>query len=226
MGMKDPVGKKITFFGDQQCYIIGVIKDFHFNNIKNKIAPLLLHINHNEARYAYLRVDSENISNTLNYIEKTWKQFEPEFNFNYSFLDETINNLYRAEQRSNKLINYFTIFALFISCLGIFGLASFMAEQKTKEIGIRKVMGASVLTIIRLFTIEFIKLVIIANIIAWPMAWFAMNKWLDNFAYHTSLAWWMYGLGAVLSLTVVIVTISYQSYKAAIKNPANSLRYE
>ena len=225
MGMQNPVGKSIQFWGESK-YIIGVMKDFNFNNIKNKIAPLLLYINPNEARYCFIRVNSEKMDKTLNYVKDTWKTFEPDYDFNYRFLDETLNQLYLAEQRSNKLINYFTIFAILISCLGIFGLASFMAEQKTKEIGIRKVMGASVLTIIKLFTIEFIKLVIIANIIAWPIAWFAMNKWLENFAYHTHLAWWMYGLGAVLSLTVVIFTISYQSYKAAIKNPANSLRYE
>ncbi|MFP4025315.1 MAG: ABC transporter permease [Thiohalospira sp.] len=225
MGMQNPVGKSIQFWGETK-YIIGVMKDFNFNNVKNKIAPLLLHINPNEARYCFIRIDSGNVDKTLNYVKNTWKTFEPNFDFNYQFLDETLDQLYRAEQRSNKLINYFTIFAVFISCLGIFGLASFMAEQKTKEIGIRKVLGATVPSIIKMFSNEFIKLVIIANILAWPIAWFAMNKWLESFAYHTKITWWMFALAAILSLSVVIATISYQSYKAAIKNPATSLRYE
>lgn len=225
MGMKDPVGKTLTVFG-QQSYIVGIMKDFNFNNVKNKIAPLMLHIAPQQARVSFIRVSPNDMEKSINHIEKVWKSFEPDFDFNYHFMDETLENLYRAEQRSNKLINYFTIFAIFISCLGIFGLASFMAEQKTKEIGIRKVMGASVSTIVRIFSAEFTKLVLISNIIAWPLAYYAMEKWLESFAYHTKLSWWMFALGAVLSLTVVIITISYQSIKAATKNPAESLRYE
>lgn len=225
LGMENPIGKTLTIFG-QQSYIVGVMKDFNFNNVKNKIAPLMLHIAPDQARICFIRINKENMQKTLRYIEDTWKSFEPDFDFNYHFMDETLEDLYRAEQRSNTLINYFTIFAIFISCLGIFGLASFMAEQKTKEIGIRKVLGASVSTIVRIFSTEFTKLVIISNILAWPLAYFAMNKWLENFAYHTSLKWWMYALGAALSITVVVITISYQSLKAATKNPAESLRYE
>ena len=225
MGMENPIGKTLDLFGEQS-YIVGVMKDFNFNNVKNKIAPLMLHIAPDEARTCFIRIGANDVEKTLEYIETTWKSFEPDFEFNYRFMDETLEGLYRAEQRSNTLINYFTIFAIFISCLGIFGLASFMAEQKTKEIGIRKVMGASVPTIVRMFSTEFTKLVIIGNILAWPLAYYAMSKWLENFAYHTSLKWWMFALGAVLSIAVVILTISYQSYKAATKNPAESLRYE
>jgi len=225
MGMENPIGKTLDLFGEQS-YIVGVMKDFNFNNVRNKIAPLMVHIAPDQARTCFIRIAANDVEKTLEYIESTWKSFEPDFEFNYRFMDETLEGLYRAEQRSNTLINYFTIFAIFISCLGIFGLASFMAEQKTKEIGIRKVMGASVPAIVRMFSAEFTKLVIIGNILAWPLAYFAMNKWLENFAYHTKLTWWMFALGAVLSIAVVVITISYQSYKAATKNPADSLRYE
>jgi putative ABC transport system permease protein len=223
--MENPIGKTLDLFGEQS-YIVGVMKDFNFNNVKNKIAPLMLHIAPDQARTCFIRIGANDVEKTLEYIETTWKSFEPDFEFNYRFMDETLEGLYRTEQRSNTLINYFTIFAIFISCLGIFGLASFMAEQKTKEIGIRKVMGASVPTIVRMFSTEFTKLVIIGNILAWPLAYYVMSKWLENFAYHTNLSWWMFALGAVLSIAVVIITISYQSYKAATKNPAESLRYE
>ena len=225
MEMENPIGKTITM-GEEPSYIIGVMNDFNFNNIRNKIAPLMLFFESNLANICFIRINSTNTEKSLKYIEDTYKSFEPDVDFNYNFMDERLEGLYRAEQRSNTLINYFTIFAIFISCLGIFGLASFMAEQKTKEIGIRKVMGASVSTIVKIFSLEFTRMVIIGNVLAWPLAYYAMNKWLGNFAYHTELSWWMFALGAVLSIAVVIVTISYQSYKAATKNPANSLRYE
>jgi ABC-type antimicrobial peptide transport system permease subunit len=226
MKMENPIGKTVTLQGQEPAHIIGVMKDFNFNNIRNKIAPLMLYIDPDQSRICFIRISGNNVQKTLDYIQGIWRSFEPDHEFNYQFLDERLEGLYRAEQRSNTLINYFTIFAIFISCLGIFGLASFMAEQKTKEIGIRKVMGASVPTIVRMFSSEFTKLVIIGNILAWPIAYFVMNKWLENFAYHTTLAWWMFALGAVLSIVVVIITISYQSYKAATKNPAESLRHE
>ena len=226
MGMENPVGKTITLQGGEPAYIIGIMKDFNFNTIRNKIAPLMLYIDPNQSRVCFIRISGNDTQKTLDYIGKTWKSFEPDYNYDYQFLDERLDNLYRAEQRSNTLINYFTIFAIFISCLGIFGLASFMAEQKTKEIGIRKVMGASVSTIVSMFSSEFVKLVIIGNVLAWPLAWYAMNKWLENFAYHTKLSWWMFAIGAILSILVVLITISYQSYKAATRNPSNSLRYE
>ncbi len=225
IGFKDPIGKTLTVFGEQ-AYIVGVMKDFNFNNVKNKIAPLMLHVAPEQARIAFIRLSPVYSQETIKFIEKTWKSFEPDYEFNYQFMDERLDRLYRAEQQSNTLINYFTLFAIIISCLGIFGLASFMAEQKTKEIGIRKVLGASVSLIVRMFSTEFVKLVIIGNILAWPLAYYAMNKWLDNFAYHTKLEWWMFALGALLSIFVVLFTISYQSYKAATRNPAESLRYE
>lgn len=225
MGMKDPVGKSLRAFG-QQMYIVGVMKDFNFNNVKNKIAPLMLHVAPEQGGLCFIRISPNYSQETFDFIKDTWKSFEPDFDFNYHFMDETLDNLYIAEQRSNTLINYFTLFAIFISCLGIFGLASFMAEQKTKEIGIRKVMGASVPIIVKMFSAEFTKLVIIGNILAWPLAYYAMDKWLAQFAYHTHLQWWMFAVGALLSVFVVLLTISYQSYKAATKNPAESLRYE
>jgi len=225
MGMENPVGKTMSLHGTSG-YIIGVMKDFNFNNIRNKIAPLVLFMNHNQARICFVRISENNTQETLSYIEDVWKRFEPDYDFNFRFMDESLARLYRSEQRSNTLINYFSIFSIFISCLGIFGLASFMAEQKTKEIGVRKVLGADIPHVVRIFSVEFTKLVLIGNVLAYPIAVYAMNKWLSNFAYHTNLTWWIFVLAAVISFTLVFITIAYQSYKAAVKNPVLSLRYE
>ncbi|HPE18157.1 MAG TPA: ABC transporter permease [Tenuifilaceae bacterium] len=225
MGMENPVGKTMSLHGTSG-YIIGVMKDFNFNNIRNKIAPLVLFMNHNQARICFVRISENNTQETLSYIEDVWKRFEPDYDFNFRFMDESLARLYRSEQRSNTLINYFSIFSIFISCLGIFGLASFMAEQKTKEIGVRKVLGADIPHVVRIFSVEFTKLVLIGNVLAYPIAVYAMNKWLSNFAYHTNLTWWIFVLAAVISFTLVLITIAYQSYKAAVKNPVLSLRYE
>jgi len=225
MGMENPVGKTMSLHGTSG-YIIGVMKDFNFNNIRNKIAPLVLFMNHNQARICFVRISENNTQETLSYIEDVWKRFEPDYDYNFRFMDESLARLYRSEQRSNTLINYFSIFSIFISCLGIFGLASFMAEQKTKEIGVRKVLGADIPHVVRIFSVEFTKLVLIGNVLAYPIAVYAMNKWLSNFAYHTNLTWWIFVLAAVISFTLVLITIAYQSYKAAVKNPVLSLRYE
>ncbi len=225
MGLENPVGKSMNLHG-QQGYIVGVMKNFNFNNIRNKIAPLVLNIDHNQARICFIRIEPNDTKATLGYIEEVWKRFEPDYEFNFRFMDETLDMLYRSEQRSNTLINYFSIFSIFISCLGIFGLASFMAEQKTKEIGVRKVLGANIPHVVRIFSVEFAKLVLIGNILALPIAIYAMNKWLSNFAYHTNLAWWIFAMAAIISFTLVAITIAYQSYKAAVKDPVISLRYE
>jgi len=168
----------------------------------------------------------ENVPETLGFIEKTVKIFAPEFPFEYSFLDEDIDSLYKAEQQIGNLVRYGTFLAIFIACLGLFGLASFMAEKRTKEIGIRKVLGASVSGIVLLLTKEFTKWVILANLIAWPIAYFVMRGWLQNFAYHVNIGLWTFMLSAALALVTALITVSFQAVKTAASNPVDSLRYE
>jgi putative ABC transport system permease protein len=159
-------------------------------------------------------------------MERIWGQFAPGYPFNYRFMDEAIDSLYRSELQIGTIFRYFAILAIFISCLGLFGLASYMAEQRTKEIGIRKVLGATVTNILLLLSKEFAKWVLIANIIAWPVAYFAMNKWLQGYAYRINIAVWSFVLAAALALAIALFTVSYQAVRAATANPADALRYE
>lgn len=173
-----------------------------------------------------LRTRPENISATIDYVASTYKKFDADTPFAFHFLDEDYDNLYRAEQRIGELSKYFAIIAILIASLGLYGLASYMAERRTKEIGIRKVLGASVPAIFLLLSKNFIILVGFANLIAWPVAYFIMSNWLQNYAYHTSLSASVFVLSALLAVTVVVLTVSYQSIRAALANPAESLRYE
>jgi putative ABC transport system permease protein len=174
----------------------------------------------------YIKIKSENIPETLQLIEGNIKKFVPNDPFVYRFFDEEFDRLYKAEQLTGKLTMYITYLALFISCLGLFGLASFSVERRTKEIGIRKVLGASVSKVFFLLTKDFTKWVILANLIAWPIAYTAMNGWLNNFAYRTSVRLWTFLFSGILALIVALITVSYQTVKAAIDNPVDSLRYE
>ncbi|KPL06729.1 hypothetical protein AMJ86_07420 [bacterium SM23_57] len=173
-----------------------------------------------------IRIKSDNIPGTISSIESSIKKFVPTDTFDYRFLDENINNLYWTERLTSNLIGYFTILAIFISCIGLFGLVSFAAEQRTKEIGIRKTLGATVTNIITLLSKEFLILVTIANIIAWPIAFIAMNQWLNSFAYHINITWTTFVVAAILAMFIGIATVSIQAMKAALANPIKSLRYE
>jgi len=230
MGIQSPVGKRFSYHGGRESensdgVVIGVIKDFHQSSLHNKIEPLVLKLTKNWF-YVTARINPENVSESIEFLENKWKEFVPYFPFEYGFLDEKINANYHTEQRTGTIFKYFTFLALFISCLGLFGLATFMGEQRTKEIGIRKVLGASVSGILLLLSREFTKCVLIANIIAWPAAYFIINKWLENFAYRMNLGIWIFMLSGILVLVIAIFTISYQAIKAAITNPVESLRYE
>jgi ABC-type antimicrobial peptide transport system permease subunit len=225
MGMESPVGKRLSL-GDNNMKIIGVVKNYHFRSLRQEIDPLILIYNPGPCGVLFARLRSENIPKTIGYMENIWKEFAPGHPFNYRFLDEAIDDLYRSEQRIGIILRYFSILAVFISCLGLFGLASFMAEQRTKEIGIRKVLGASVSNIVLLLSREFTKWVLLANIIAWPVAYFAMHKWLQSYAYSTNIALWSFILSGAIALVIATVAVSYQSIKAAVTNPADSLRYE
>jgi putative ABC transport system permease protein len=230
MGMESPVGQRIScwipYDPQRSGTIVGVAKDFHFRSLHEKISPLVLVIAPGWFTDAYIRIKPENVAETLGFIEKTIKGLAPDFPFEYSFLDEDIDNLYKTEQRIGNLVRYGTFLAVFIACLGLFGLASFTAEKRTKEIGIRKVLGASVSGIVLLLTKEFTKWVILANLIAWPIAYFVMNGWLQNFAYHINIGIGTLLLSAALAMVIALITVSFQAVKTALANPIDSLRYE
>jgi putative ABC transport system permease protein len=180
----------------------------------------------NYYRRVLMRISPDNVTNTMSHIESVWKKFAPDYPFEYHFLDEQFDYAYRAEQRAGTLFGYFVILAILLSCLGLFGLASFSTEQKTKEIGVRKVLGASVPAIIVLLSKEFTKWVLLANLIAWPIGYFVMKKWLENFAYRTNIGIEIFVGAALIALAIAMLTVSYQSIKAAIANPIKALRYE
>ncbi len=221
MNMENPIGKKLF-----DLNIIGVVKDFHFASLHSRIGPLVIYYNPNEIQNLLIKVKPDDFSQNIKSIEHAWNRIVPGFPLEYSFLDEQIDKLYKAEQRVGKVINTFSILALFIACLGLFGMASYTAEQRTKEVGIRKVHGATVPGIVMLLSREFTRYVLFANIAAWPIAYFAMNKWLQNFAYRIEMSWWMFALASVLALVIALLTVSWQSIRAGMANPVESLRHE
>ena len=222
MGMKDPIGKRVR----DDFRIIGIVADYHFESLHDAIAPL--GIIHTPVDYDRLmvKIQSQDLINTIAGIRKSWIKVAPEYPFEFRFLDEDINDLYKSDRKVNTLINISTFLSLFIACLGLFGMASYTAEQRTKEIGIRKVFGASIPSIFFLLSQQFSKWVIASNIIAWPLAYFLMNKWLSGFAYHTSPNIFIFIFATVIVLIIAMITVSFQTLKAALANPINSLRHE
>jgi len=229
MGMESPIGQQIScwipFDPKRSGTIIGVVKDFHFRPLREKINPMVLVIAPGWFTDIYIRIKSENVPETLGFLEKTLKELAPDYPLEYTFLDEDIDSLYKVEQRIGNLVKYGTFLAIFLACLGLFGLASFTAEMRSKEIGIRKVLGAPVSGVVLLLTKEFIKWVLVANIIALPIAYIIMNKWLQNFAYHINIGLLTFLLSAALALIIALITVSFQAFKTATSNPAESLRY-
>lgn len=232
IGYKDPVGKELTMWGDKGT-IIGLMKDFHHNSLHVPIEPLILRLFKgswvNEGGYwgnVIVKTEKGKSKQAIASMEKVFKKFNPGFPFKYYFTDDEIAKNYKAEHTVSKLSRYFAFLAIFISCLGLFGLVTFTAEQKTKEIGIRKVLGASVTGIVRMLSKDFLKLVLIASVIAFPVAWWAMNKWLMDFEYRIDIGWWVFVVAGVVALLIALLTISFQSIKAAIANPVKSLRTE
>jgi ABC-type antimicrobial peptide transport system permease subunit len=225
MGMEAPVGKRFAFW-EQWGTIVGVAKNFHFQSIHNKINPISFKLNPGWLRYIYIRIKPDDIPATIGFMKKIWNGIVPDYPFEYHFLDESFEELYKSEQQMSAITNYFTILGIFIACLGLFGLAAFMAERRTKEIGIRKVLGASVPKLIYLLSSEFAKWVLVANIIAWPIAYFVAHRWLQNFAYRTNIHAGMFFLAASISLFIALATVSFKAFKTATANPADSLRYE
>ena len=228
LGWQEPVGKMFSVWR-REGKVIGIVKDFHFSSLHNKIQPLILRIEP-EHRSLYdvvmIRLNSDDVPGTISDIEKTYKKFDPQFPFVFSFLDEQIDRFYRTEYKLLKIFNYFSFLAVFIACLGVFGVLSYSIENRTKEIGIRKVLGATVAGIVKLISKDFMKCVLLANIIAWPVAYWVMNNWLQSFAYRVNLDIKLFILAAMITLGIAMVTVSYQAIKAASANPVDSLRYE
>lgn len=229
LGIPSPVTGRLVSWEENRdstryLRIVGVVKDFHFASFKSEIKPFGFVINHNWQTNFTLKVDPANISKTLAGLQEKWADFVPERPFRYSFLDETFASLYKAEERFNKVVICITILAIAIACMGLFGLTTFIVERRTREIGVRKIVGSSVFSIVALLSRDFVKMVVIAFLFACPVAWFFMNRWLQNFAYHTKLSWWIFPLAGAIAVLVTIFTISYQAIKAALMNPLKALR--
>lgn len=230
IGFDDPIGKKLYttdgIAGNTQALtIVGVVKNFNFESLRQNISPLCFRLGYNKWATAF-KVSAADVQSLIKNIEAKWKTMAPGMPFNYQFLDEAFDNMYRAEQRIGKVALSFAILAIFIACLGLFGLATYMAEQRTKEIGVRKVLGASVSNIVSMLSKDFAKLVLVAAIIAFPVAWWAMSKWLQDFAYRINIGWWIFIVAAVITLLIALCTVIFQAIKAAIANPVKSLRTE
>ncbi|MCP4725893.1 MAG: FtsX-like permease family protein [bacterium] len=206
--------------------IIGVIEDFHFSSMKNEISPMCLILRPSMPDNMMIRISPENITSTIEHIEDSWSKVYSNYPLEYKYVNEDFERMYRNEEKMGRLLNYFSILAVFISCLGLFGLASFTAEQRTKEIGIRKVLGSSSQNIVLLLSKEFVKLVLLSNIIAWPVAYFAADSWLENFAYRADIAYSIFIYSGIAALVIAVLTVSYQAIKAAFSNPVDALKYE
>ena len=223
-GIKDPIGKSFTLWQNKGT-IIGVVKDFNYASLKKAIEPAIFY--YDPACWGmYVKTTARDASKAIAGVTKTWKQYTSEFPFDYSFLDDDFSRMYKNDQRIGTLFNIFALVAIFISCLGLFGLATYTANVKTKEIGIRKVLGASVTSITRLLASEFISLVLVAFVIASPITWFAINKWLQDFAYRIGISWWIFAVTALGAVLVALFTVGFQAIRAAIANPVKSLRTE
>jgi putative ABC transport system permease protein len=222
--LKQPLGSEINFL-NWKTKVIGVMKDFHYNSFHQKVEPAALvyadwnlHIN--------VRINSRNVSQTIKYIRDTWNELSPEIPFEFEFLDETYGALYKSEEQFQSIINTFSIVAIIIACMGLFGLVSHSTDRRTKEIGIRKIIGANTNSIVYMLTRDFLKWVLLANVIAWPLAWYSMHEWLQNFAYHTEMSLWIFVISGGIALLIAFATVSFQAIKAATVNPLKSLRYE
>ncbi len=223
--IKDPVGKRFKLWNTEGT-IIGVVKDFYFASMKQKIQPAIFYYQPGKYGQIYIKTTGRDAPKAIASVQKEWKQYNAGFPFSYSFLDEDFNKLYQSEERTGTLFNVFAGIAIFISCLGLFGLATYTAEVKRKEIGIRKVLGADISGIVQLISKDFLKLVIISIIIATPIAWLAMNKWLESFAYRVNISWWVFAWAGAFALLIALITVSFQAIKAAVANPVESLRSE
>ncbi|HVX26726.1 MAG TPA: ABC transporter permease [Parafilimonas sp.] len=232
IGWKDPVGKFLSYPGnDQRFQVIGVVKDFNVQSLHDLVQPFALFnatskTYYTNSSFISVRLQPGDINKYLSGIESKWKSFAPDIPFDYSFMDEEFDALYRSEQRMGAVFSVFTFLSIFVACLGLFGLSIFTAERRKKEISVRKVLGASVQGIVQMLSKDFIKLVAIAFIIATPLAWWAMNNWLQGFAYRINISWWIFILAGLGAVCIALITVSFQAIRAAVANPVKSLRTE
>ncbi len=228
-GFDPELDKRLTRPGQGQVVlpVIGVLKDYHFKSLHQKIEPFVLSLGSEQAfAWVFIKTTGANMSRVMQFAEKEWQRINPGHPFDYTFVDNSIAMMYQSEMRLSRLFSIFTGIAIFIACLGLFGLASFTVEQRTKEIGIRKVLGASISGIVIILSKEYVKWIVLANVLAWPAAYVVLNQWLKNFAYRTDIEIGIFFLSAVLALAIALLTVSYQSIKAALADPVESLRYE
>ncbi len=231
-GFRSPheaLGQQLTWTGYKQGRVIGVVEDFHTTSLHEAIAPTVLLMLPGEQwwrTFISVRIQPGELTGTLAFLESTWRRFTPHGVYDAFFIDGSLAQLHRADQQFGRIFAAFATLAIVIACLGLFGLAAYSAEQRTQEMGIRKVLGASVTGLVNLLSVEFIKLVAIASVIAWPIAWFAMSRWLANFAYRVEIGWWVFAWSAGLTLVIALVTVSTQAIRAALVNPVESLRCE
>jgi ABC-type antimicrobial peptide transport system permease subunit len=224
LGFENPVGEYLNA-GEESYEIIGVVKNFHFKSVHDRIEPLLLYVERGDLSNMMVRIEG-NSEEAVEHIEKTWKRINPDHLLSFSFLDEEFNNLYRSETQTGTIFRYFSGLAIAISCLGLFGLAAYTVEQKSKEYGIRKVFGASVSRLFYIASAEFLILVVIAFVISVPVAWYWMKHWLNGFAYHVELSWTVFALSGLIAVIIALLTVSYQAGKVGVINPAKTLRAE
>ncbi len=228
-GIKKLEGKYLTNLSNKPNWqIIGIIKDFNFSSLHNEVFPLVIfhYKSQGNGQYLSIRIKPRDYRGTISFLERCWGKYAGDENLDYSFLDQDLQNLYLLDQRTGNIATTFSILVIFVACLGLLGLAAFSMEQRIKEIGIRKVLGASIPEIVFLLSNEYTKLVLISNLVAWPTAYYFMNKWLQNFAYRIDISWWMFVLAGGIALLIALATVSFQAIKAATANPVKSLRYE
>jgi putative ABC transport system permease protein len=228
LGWDDPIGKIINSDNDPPTpyRIIGVMRDFHMLSLHEQINPVMLRFMSGQPNYLTIKLLSDSSPATLLALENAWEEINPDIPFDYIFLNERIATFYASEKKMGNIFVYFTAFALFIAALGLYGLATFISEQRTKEIGIRKAMGSSIARISYILSRDFARPVLLANLFAWPASWFAMNKWLQNFSYQTDLALWVFPAAALITMLLALITVNIRTIRAASANPVNSLRYE
>jgi putative ABC transport system permease protein len=206
--------------------IVGVVEDFHVNSLNSKIEPLVLYYTPDISRFLSIRIESGQVYQVLDRVEEEWKKVTEEIPFDYFFLDDRFDNIHRSERELGRLFIYFTFLAIFIACLGLFGLSSYVIQRRIKEIGIRKVLGSSLGSIVLLLSMDFNKWVLLANVVAWPLAYLLMENWLQNFAYRTRISLGIFILSGLIALIISSGTVMFQTIKAANKNPVDTLKYE
>lgn len=230
-GWDDPIGKTIHYPSRGDYQVIGVMKDFNFMSLYSPITPFALFHHSSQSyqipsSYIVVRIPPGSVDRSLAVLEAEWKRIAPGAPFEYSFLDDAFEKQYQGDRRLGTIFFAFSVLTIFIACLGLLGLAAFAAEQRTKEIGIRKVLGATVTNVLMLLSKDFVKIVLLANVLAWPVVGYVMHRWLQSFAYHTEMSWWVFVLAGTLALVIALATVGTQAIKVALVNPVDSLKYE